>query len=197
MNKIYHRILLSAAAAILSCAVASTASFGQHSKRHRVPDHHQVKSDRSKEIDVNIPISTQHGGKGDDDRVGAGQKTLQIVPDRRRQVYTVRPSAGLSFAHRNAIGLPIVQHEVIQGESALSVGRPQTQPPGPSNGMAGFTNRSFATPQETPHPASPSLPILNRGTIGGVSLIPRRTGGVGGPSTPVGGINGTAVRPRH
>lgn len=197
MNKKCHRILLRLIATVLLSADASTASFARQSEHHRVPDHHQPQSNRKREIEVNIPISGQHGGSNGHDSAATGQKTFKISPDRHWHVRPGRALIGSSFEDRNAIGLPIARREVGRRESVVPVLRLQIQPfRPPSNGSVNFTNRGFAAPR-TLVPIRPSLPASSYGTVGGVSLIPRRTAVLGGPSTPAGGINGSAFMPKH
>jgi hypothetical protein len=196
-NKIGYRILLCPVAMILLCAALTDGLAQQcHPEstpvlhHHPVSDQPQAPSGREQTIEMNIPISGEHSGESHHDHAGAGRKTFKVVPGAHLHLRMARPPIGSSTVGRNAIGLPIARHDLVQGEQVAPFARPQTQPFGlPSNRTGGFANGSL--------PVSPSLPIRNRGTIGGVPLTPRRAAGLGGPSTPVDGINGTAVRLKY
>ena len=193
-NRISHRVLLCPGAAIVLWAAALTAGFAQQSHsgstrvlhRRPAPDQPQAGSDRNETIEMNIPVSGNHRGRRDRDHASTRQSTFKVVPGEHLHPRVVVPSVGSSMVGRNAIGLPIVRHDLVQGESAAPFARPFGPP---LNRTVGFANRGI--------PASPSLPVRNRGTIGGVPINPHRTAVLGGPSTPVGGINGTAIRLKY
>jgi hypothetical protein len=111
-------------------------------------------------------------------------------------------------AERNAIGLPVTQHEGIQESSGESHGFPAQIPAREAPGIAGSgvgnlakTDGGFARPTIARPGASPiaSAPVAQRGTISGTGLIRPGFGpsGVGGPTKMVAGINGTNTRPKH
>jgi hypothetical protein len=193
-NRIGHRVLLCPGAAIVLWAAALTAGFAQQSHsgstrvlhRRPAPDQPQAGSDRNETIEMNIPVSGDHRGRRDRDHASTRQSTFKVFPGEHLHPRVAVPSVGSSLVGRNAIGLPTVRHDLVQGESAAPFARPFGPP---SNRTVGFANRGI--------PASPSLPVRNRGTIGGVPINPHRTAGLGGPSTPVGGINGTAIRLKY
>lgn len=130
-----------------------------------------------------------------------GTKTsIKIVaPDQSQSHHTAVPSAPVA---RDAIGLPVVRHDVTVGKGGESVPSP------PAAGGATGKTASFTKPgsqSERPgvgaqHPG----PIANGGTanqgrIAGANLI--RPGlaptGLGGPAKAVAGINGTTIRSKH
>jgi hypothetical protein len=199
VNKFSRRILLYPAVVMLLGAVALPAGFARDQSRARNTrgTAHHATPDSAKKGEVNIPISVHHGGANDHDNAAAARKALKIVPSNHAHVFTTRPSAGSPIVGRNAIGLPIVRREVVQPGDARPFSHLQTQPPGsPAGGVSSFAHGNLATTQFTVPRLNLPPANLSVGGIGGAALI-RHPVGVGGPSTPIGGINGTAfVRKR-
>jgi hypothetical protein len=200
VNKFSRRILLYPAVAMLFAAVALPAGFAREqsqARNARGPVHHAT-SDSAKKGEANIPISVHHGGANDRDNAAAARKAFKIVPSNHVHVFTAKPSAGSPIVGRNAIGLPIVRREVVQPDDARPFSHLQTQPPGsPAGGASSFAHGNLATTQFTAPRLNLPPANLSGGRIDGAALIHHPAAGVGGPSTPIGGINGTAfVRKR-
>jgi hypothetical protein len=195
VKKSSRRILLYPAAAMLFGAVALPSGFAReqsHPKSARSSAHHAT-PDSTKKGEVNIPISVQHSGHSDHDNTAAGPKTFKIAPSNHAHVFATKPSTGSSVVGRNAIGLPIVRPEVALPDNAVPFSHLPTQPSGPpASGMSSFPNRNLATTQFTVPHASPPPANLSSGKIDGTALARRPAAGLGGPSIPIGGINGTA-----
>jgi hypothetical protein len=111
-------------------------------------------------------------------------------------------------AERNAIGLPITQHEGIQERSGEPHGVPAQiparEPPGIAESGIGNltkTDGGIERPTIARPSASPivSAPVVQRGAISGASLIRPSSApsGLGGKARVVAGINGTNIRPKH
>jgi hypothetical protein len=96
---------------------------------------------------------------------------------------------------RNAIAVPVGQHENLNGRGAEHFG---SAAPSPGSLIA---TRAFSGPNlGQPHPAAiASAGVLNRGKIDGAALIrpALAPAGLGGPAKAAVGINGTSVRPKH
>jgi hypothetical protein len=191
VKKSGHRILLYLTAIMLVAMAPMPASFARvhsHLKGARSSVHRTTPGSQKK-VETNIPISVQHG---EHDNARLGLRRFRVVPPRHTRVYPARPSVGSPVVGRNSIGLPIVRREAIQPDNAMPFNHPQPPFAPQVNGMSSFANRGLATPQFTVPRGSPPPPNLNGGRIGGAPLLRRPATGVGGPSTPVGGLNGTA-----
>jgi hypothetical protein len=199
VKKVVQRLCLCSVMAIALCVLAFTAASARerpHTGTARRSADQHAKSDRGKKTEENIPISLQRSGSSG--HAGPPQKIFKIVPSGHPHVHAARRSVGSDMVGRNAIGLPIVRHEVVQPQGAVPLDHLQTRPFGlPSIGTGSLTTRNLATIQHTVRPVSPPLPTMNRGAIGGVALIPHRTVGLGGQSAPIGMINGTAFLPKR
>jgi hypothetical protein len=204
VNKFSRRILLYPVVAVLSGAVALSAGLARgpardqsHARNARGTVHHAT-PDSAKKGEANIPIGVQHGGANDHDNAAAALKRFKIVPSNHAHVFATKPSAGLPIVGRNAIGVPMVRREVVTPDATLPFNHFQTPPPGsPAGGVGSFAHGNPATTQfVVPRPNLPPA-NLSGGRIDGASLIRHPAAGVGGPSIPMGGINGTAfVRKR-
>ncbi|MGD0026471.1 MAG: hypothetical protein ABSC37_17925 [Xanthobacteraceae bacterium] len=114
------------------------------------------------------------------------------------------PAPGASnFVARNAIGLSVARHEVIQGPNGerFNFRPPAQSPAAAASGTGSFAaaNRGLGGTRIVGQNSSPTVTALSRGRIDGALLI--RPGlapsGVGGPAKVVAGINGTTFRPKH
>jgi hypothetical protein len=107
------------------------------------------------------------------------------------------PAAAAAFNPdtRNAIAVPVGQHENLNGRDAAHFGSAALGP----GGLAG--PRVFGGPNLGPqHSAAfASAGVLNRGKIDGATLIRPALAptGLGGPAKVVAGINGTSFRSKH
>jgi hypothetical protein len=195
-----RRILLYPAVAMLLGAVALPASFAreQSHARNTRGSAHQATPDSGKKGEANFPIGLQHGGADDHGSATAARKPFKIWPSNHAHVFATKPSAGSPIVGRNAIGLPIVRREVVKPDATLPFSHFQAQPPGaPAGGVSSFAHGSPATTQfAAPHPNPPAA-NLGGGRIDGGTLIHHPAAGIGGPSVPTGGINGTAFVRRH
>jgi hypothetical protein len=154
------------------------------------PDSHQSPgSQKSNEtpaaIAVPRPASPPDKGQG----AKAGVKI--VAPDHPQ----VRHAPSLSApTARDAIGMPLVRHDVSVGKGGAGVGSPvgvgaAATITRPSAGVGGPRHASPMTGGNMP----------STGRIGGTSLIRSATAptGLGGPAKTVVGINGTTVRSKH
>ena len=184
------------------CAVVSTAGVAREqshagsatasARQHAVPQ-------RKSNNEADMPISIEHSDViGSGGHAGSGPKGFRIVPSAHRNVHVAEPSVATGVAGRNAIGLPIVRREAVPRDSAAPADRSQTRPPMPPAVATGILAvGSPTTMRHTAPPAGRPISAVSRGTIGAVSLMPRRATGLGGPSAPIGGINGTAFLPKY
>jgi hypothetical protein len=198
--KFSRRILLYLAVAMLLGAVALPAGFAReqsHARNARGLVHHAT-PDSGKKGEANFPIGLQHGGADDRGGAAAARKPFKIGPPNHAHVFATKPSAGSPIVSRNAIGQPIVRREVVKPDATLPFSHFQAQPPGsPGGGVSSFAHGSLPTTQfAAPHPNPPAA-NLNGGRIDGAALIRHPAAGIGGPSIPTGGINGTAFVRKH
>jgi hypothetical protein len=195
-----RRTLLYPAMVVLFGTVAMPAGFArEHARNAHGPAHHATpdSAKNAKNGEANFPIGLQHDGANDHDHAAAGRKPFKIVPSDHPHVLATKPPAGSTIVGRNAIGLPIARREVVNPVATLPFSHFQTQPPGAPAGVSGLAHGNPATTQfAAPHP-NPPPPNLNAGRIGGTAMIRHPATGVGGPSIPVGGINGTAFVRKH
>lgn len=201
MKKIFDQILLCAVIAVLLGAVALPPSLAHAQSRtggRRGSAHHDARLGGEGKTETNIPISLQHNESSGHNEVRAGQKTFRIVPARHTHVDAARRIGASHIVGRNAIGLPIVRNQAVQLDKVAPIGHWQAQSAGaPANGISRLVNRNPAMGQlAVPH-ASPPLRNLTAGRIDGAQLTRRLPAGVGGPSIPIGGINGAAFRRKH
>ncbi len=153
-------------------------------------------------VDTRITVQSRRLGPGPGKAVSPAARIFQ-----RPTLSTPRAS---NRTVRNAIGLPIVQHENTErrdGEQPYS----RSVLPNPAAGTMGVarsTTGDLATfegslgrpivPAPNARPVVRSV-VVNRGTINGTGLTRPGVGpsGIGGPKKPVTGISGTTIRPAH
>jgi hypothetical protein len=139
--------------------------------------------------------SSAHGGSKPFG-VAKGKAESSATRNFHRRMFSA--SGASTRTERNAIGVPILQHEStvrhdgehpgITGDAAGNGGLAKTED--------GLGRPTALTPSAHPHDRSIAP---NRGVIDGTAMTRpgRSPSGVGGPAKAVAGINGTTIRPKH
>jgi hypothetical protein len=120
-------------------------------------------------------------------------------PDRSH----VRPVSGATApVVRNAIGIPVARHEGTMIGNGVRTGN-TVELPRSSSASVGHAEplAGAASPlgvHQSPQPTA-TASVASRGRIDGTGLIrpALAPSGLGGPAKVAGGINGTAIRPKH
>jgi hypothetical protein len=155
------------------------------------------------DIDTRISVQPRRLG-GKPDKVG-GKSAIGLPLARKLQRPTPPTPRMLNVPVRNALGVPVQQHErrdlsrphaPAAAAPAGSVGATAV----PSN--AGIhTNRAEGSPDHRGAITTPAIvpPLANRAAINGTGLTNRNVGPplIGGPKAAIAGINGTAIKPKR
>jgi len=117
---------------------------------------------------------------------------------------TFSPARPAGQTVRNAVGVTMQKHDSAEQHGGVNAGRIAV-PHGPAVAKTGITespNGGSAGPIErAPVIVRPIVapPTASHSPINGTGLVHRSasSSGIGGPSAPAAGINGTTIRPKH
>jgi hypothetical protein len=168
------------------------------------PDTHA--GDDSNPIDTRITVQSRLRNAHDKTRDAKSNFKISI-PGNIHARRMPAPGAAKPIG-RNAIGLPITQHEGVAERSDEPHGAPVQSAAHESPGLAASGAANIAkTDNGLDRPAivrpSPSpivsAPVAQRGTINGTGLVRpgSASSGLGGPAKVIVGINATTIRPKH
>jgi hypothetical protein len=156
-------------------------------------------------IDTNIAPSRRLDKKPN--KIEEGKSTIEspATRDLRRRMLSVPPTP--SHPARNAIGVPVPQHESVDRRDIAhpnSVAAPPKSPAGttavPASTGSHVTKAEAGVDHHVPN-ANPIItpPAANRGAITGTGLTHHNFGPsqIGGPKASVAGVNGTTIKPKH